>query len=200
MTPLGPLDCSPGRAGSQTRDWWIMPDGSRAKPPDRSLVSARHLEFVRLLISDCRGRRPRRPIPVGTPLPGCPGTRSGIGDTSGEVSLHCFDITLCVWIWGCRGRRPRRPISVGTPLPGCPGTRPGIAGILSVGAIIDRPPKNIVFRISRREITLSSPCGDGFSSKIRGRVVTRPTAIFRRNKGRPVGGPSACQKSANFKS
>ena len=32
----------------------------------------------------------------------------------------------------------------------------------NVGATLGRPPKNKVFRISRREITVFSPCGDGF--------------------------------------
>ena len=47
-----------------------------------------------------------------------------------------------------------------------------------VGAIIDRPPKNVVFRISRKEITIFSPDGDEFCwSKIRGRPLVAPTII-----------------------
>ena len=50
-----------------------------------------------------------------------------------------------------------------------------------VGAIIDRPPKNIVFRIFRRKISLFSPYGDGLSwSKIRGRSMIAPTVLFRK--------------------
>jgi hypothetical protein len=49
----------------------------------------------------------------------------------------------------------------------------------NVGAIIDRPPKNAVFRISRREIALFSPCGDGFClRKIHGRSLIAPTGTF----------------------
>ena len=41
------------------------------------------------------------------------------------------------------------------------------------------PPKNVVFRISRRKIILYSPDGDGFClGKIRGRVMTRPYDSF----------------------
>ena len=48
-----------------------------------------------------------------------------------------------------------------------------------VGAIIDRPPKNYVFRIFRRIITGVSPCGDGFCiNKIRGRSMIAPTTDF----------------------
>ena len=48
-----------------------------------------------------------------------------------------------------------------------------------VGAIIDRPPKNGVFRISRREIIIFSPSGDEFCwSKIRGRPLVAPTDHF----------------------
>ena len=52
----------------------------------------------------------------------------------------------------------------------------------NVGAIIDRPPKNAVFRIFRRKITLFSPCGDGFClGKIHGRSVIAPTGTFLRH-------------------
>ena len=45
-----------------------------------------------------------------------------------------------------------------------------------VGATIGRPPKNGVFRISRREITIVSPCGEGILlCKIRGRPRVAPT-------------------------
>ena len=45
----------------------------------------------------------------------------------------------------------------------------------NVGAIMDRPPKNAVFRIFRRKIALFSPCGDGFClGKIHGRFLNRP--------------------------
>jgi len=52
-------------------------------------------------------------------------------------------------------------------------------------AIIDRPPKNAVFRISRREKTAFSPYGDGFClGKIRGRSMIAPTdSIFDTQKG-----------------
>ena len=57
----------------------------------------------------------------------------------------------------------------------------------SVGAIIDRPAKNGVFRISRREITIFSPDGDEFCwSKIRGRPMVAPTiALFDTLKAAP---------------
>ena len=49
----------------------------------------------------------------------------------------------------------------------------------NVGAIIDRPPKNKVFRIFRRKITRFSPCGDRFCfSKICGRSMIAPTTTF----------------------
>ena len=48
-----------------------------------------------------------------------------------------------------------------------------------VGAITDRPPKNIVFRISRREITKFSPYGDEFClGKICGRSMIAPTEYY----------------------
>ena len=54
-----------------------------------------------------------------------------------------------------------------------------LPSIKIVGAIIDRPPKNGVFRISRREITIFSPDGDEFCwSKIRGRPMVAPTDHF----------------------
>ena len=60
-----------------------------------------------------------------------------------------------------------------------------------VGAIIDRPPKNIVFRISRRKINLFSPCGDGFClSKIHGRSMIAPTGTFFTRWTAPGGGSS----------
>ena len=49
----------------------------------------------------------------------------------------------------------------------------------SVGAIIDRPPKNAVFRIFRRKISVFSPCGDRFClDKICGRSLIAPTTTF----------------------
>ena len=49
----------------------------------------------------------------------------------------------------------------------------------TVGAIIDRPPKNAVFRIFRRKIICLSPCGDRFCiGKICGRSMIAPTTAF----------------------
>ena len=51
--------------------------------------------------------------------------------------------------------------------------------VLNVGAIIDRPPKNYVFRIFRRKISRFSPCGDRFCfGKICGRHTGRPYTSF----------------------
>ena len=59
---------------------------------------------------------------------------------------------------------------------------------IPVGAIIDRPPKIFDFRISRREITVFSPYGDGFcSGKIRGRSVIAPTIDFFDTLSYPAG-------------
>ena len=59
--------------------------------------------------------------------------------------------------------------------------------IKHVGAITDRPPKNMVFRISRREITKFSPCGDRFClGKICGRSMIAPTEHFFDKLTRPA--------------
>ena len=58
-----------------------------------------------------------------------------------------------------------------------------LLSVLNVGAVIDRPPKNNVFRIFRRKITHLSSCGDGFSAKIHGRPMVAPT-----QKNRPIWG------------
>ena len=51
--------------------------------------------------------------------------------------------------------------------------------VLNVGAIIDRPPKNYVFRVSRRKISRFSPCGDRFCfGKICGRPLVAPTPVL----------------------
>ena len=43
------------------------------------------------------------------------------------------------------------------------------------GGAVTRPPKNVVFRFTRREKTIFSPCGDGFCfGKIHGRVNAPP--------------------------
>ena len=57
-----------------------------------------------------------------------------------------------------------------------------------VGAIMDRPPKNGVFRILIREITVFLPYGNGFClGKIRGRPLVAPTAaFFDTRKGDPL--------------
>ena len=60
----------------------------------------------------------------------------------------------------------------------------------NVGAIIARPPKNSVFRIIRREITLFSPCGDGFCfGKIHGRPRVAPTGTFLTSSGDGIAVP-----------
>ena len=58
-----------------------------------------------------------------------------------------------------------------------------------VGASIARPSKNVVFRISRREIAVFSPCGDRFCfCKICGRPMVAPTIdYFDTLKCRPQG-------------
>ena len=56
-----------------------------------------------------------------------------------------------------------------------------------VGASLARPPKNVVFRISRRKITVFSPCGDGFCfGKIHGRPRVAPTGTFLTNSNGTV--------------
>ena len=60
-----------------------------------------------------------------------------------------------------------------------------------VGAIRDRPPKNGVFRISRREITIFSPYGERISlCKIRGRPRVAPTERFFDTSAAHLGGVS----------
>ena len=55
-----------------------------------------------------------------------------------------------------------------------------------VGAIIDRPPKDKVFRIFRRKIIRFSPYGDRFCfSKICGRSMIAPTTTFSAQKEPP---------------
>ena len=54
-----------------------------------------------------------------------------------------------------------------------------LLAISIVGASIARPSKKYVFRISRREITMFSPCGDRFClGKICGRPMVAPTDYF----------------------
>ena len=66
----------PGSAGSQTRDCWIVLDGSRVKPPDRSLAHARRTESGRWGMGSVHGLREQfffcppvgraaRPPPIG---------------------------------------------------------------------------------------------------------------------------------------
>ena len=43
LPPGGPFVAASGRG--QTRDWWVVLDDSRVKPPDRSLAYARRMEF-----------------------------------------------------------------------------------------------------------------------------------------------------------
>ena len=63
----------------------------------------------------------------------------------------------------------------------------------SVGAIIDRPPKNAVFRIFRRKIGVFSPCGDRFClGKICGRSMIAPTISFFDKLKAPTVGRGFC--------
>ena len=92
-----------GRAGGQTRVWWIVPDGTRVKLPDRSLVSARRMEFVQGMKFILQGRvmtlpsrsdnhpaktkRPHPPTitaPVGNAVPGVPSAAGGSSVNAGQ--------------------------------------------------------------------------------------------------------------------
>ena len=74
----------------------MLPDSSRVKPPDRSLVSARRMEF------GAYGIRA-----VGTPLPGCPGH---MAQHRGHLGRGVPTRGPGVWNWRilCRERPPCR--------------------------------------------------------------------------------------------
>ena len=103
---------------------------------------------------------------------------------SGPPSPASCSLPRCCWSpascssWSCRAssKKHKKPPWFA---PGRSDCRRTYISANIVGATFGRPPKNIVFRIFRRKISLFSPCGDGFClSKIHGRPRVAPTGTF----------------------